>query len=68
MNSGNGGTELLPIADAAEVAGISARTLASWARRGLIESVLTDDGRRLISRAELAKHVVTPTRAEPPEE
>lgn len=68
MTSRDGGTDLLPLVDAAEIAGISARTLALWAKRGLIRSVLTSDGRRLISRTELAKHVVTPSAAQPPDE
>ena len=64
----DGDGELLPLGKAAEIAGVSARTLDLWARRGLIASVLTTDRRRLISRAELAKHVVTLNPAQPPDD
>ena len=64
----DGDAELLPLAKAAEVAGVSARTLGLWARRGLVASVLTTEGRRLISRGELAKHVITLNPAQPPED
>ncbi len=60
--------ELLPLADAAAMVGISARTLALWTRRGLIRSVVTRDGRRLISRDDLARCVVTPDRTETPDD
>ena len=64
----DGDAELVPLAKAAEIAGVSARTLDLWARRGLIASVLTKDRRRLISRAELATHVVTLNPAQPPDD
>ena len=64
----DGDAELLPLARAAQVAGVSTRTLDLWARRGLVASVLTTEGRRLISRAELAKHVVTLNPAQPPDD
>ena len=68
MTRFEGDTELLGFADAAAIAGISTRTLAFWARRGLIESVVTADGQRFVTRGELAKHVVMPNQAEPPDD
>jgi excisionase family DNA binding protein len=62
MPSGNE-PDYLTFAEAAELVGISATTLARWAREGRIPSEVTPDGRRVVRRDELMKRVV---RIEPP--
>lgn len=63
----DGDTDLLPLADAAEVVGISLKTLDRWVRWGIIEAEVAADGRRLIRRSELARHVVRMTGPHPPD-
>ena len=63
----DGDTDLLPLADAAEVVGISLKTLDRWVRWGIIEAEVAEDGRRLIRRSELARHVVRMRGPHPPD-
>ncbi len=50
--------ELLTIAEAAELVGISATTLARWVQEGRIPSEVNAEGQRAVRRSELMERVV----------
>jgi excisionase family DNA binding protein len=60
--------DYLTFAEAAELVGISATTLARWAREGRIPSELNADGQRVVRRSELLKRVVRIDPPPPPED
>jgi excisionase family DNA binding protein len=55
--------ECLSLVEAAEIFGVSPRTLERWARAGRIPSEVTRDGRRIFRHAEVVKRVVGLRRA-----
>ena len=57
--------EYLSLAEAAAIFGVSERTLERWTRAGRIPSEVTEDGRRILRRAEVAERVVRLRRAPP---
>ena len=60
-------SDFLSLAEAAEMFGVSVRTLERWTWDGRIPSEVTEDGRRIFRRAEVAERVLNLRHAPPPE-
>ena len=63
----DGESDYLSLAEAAEMFGVSVRTLERWTRDGRIPSEVFEDGRRILRRADVAERVVRLRRAPRPE-